>query len=87
MRLIDTHSGDFVEFADPSQTPPYAILSHTWDREGEQAFREVETIQREYKLKIVSCMSFAASLVLSLSTIWSLTTRSSLRRIITPVFT
>lgn len=30
MRLINTTTGLFTDFADVEQSPPYAILSHTW---------------------------------------------------------
>ncbi|RDX41100.1 HET-domain-containing protein [Lentinus brumalis] len=44
MRLIVTDTGQFVEINDPAKHI-YAILSHTWDWEGEQSFREVREIQ------------------------------------------
>ena len=50
MRLLDTSTGKFAEFFDLSNTPPYAILSHTWDRSGEQAYDEVVEIQKAYDL-------------------------------------
>ena len=48
MRLIDTETGMFVEIINPAQTP-YAILSHTWDPEGEQSYQEVRKIQRSFE--------------------------------------
>ncbi|KAM5531965.1 hypothetical protein V8D89_014365 [Ganoderma adspersum] len=47
MRLLDTETGQFVE-ADPRKTK-YAILSHTWDPEGEQTHEELKKIQQRYK--------------------------------------
>lgn len=49
MRLIDTETGEFVDFVDPKRTPPYAILSHTWDKGGEQTYQEVVKIQEKYR--------------------------------------
>ncbi|EJF56681.1 HET-domain-containing protein, partial [Dichomitus squalens LYAD-421 SS1] len=40
MRLLDTHTGQFVE-KDP-KTIEYAILSHVWDRvKGEQSYQDI----------------------------------------------
>ncbi|PIL25277.1 hypothetical protein GSI_13166 [Ganoderma sinense ZZ0214-1] len=49
MRLIDTETGEFVEFFDLSKIPPYAILSHTWEPPPirEQSYQDVVTIQKE----------------------------------------
>ncbi|KAI1797060.1 heterokaryon incompatibility protein-domain-containing protein [Ganoderma leucocontextum] len=44
MRLLDTHTGHFVEFYDISNIR-YAILSHTWDPRGEQTYQDVREIQ------------------------------------------
>ncbi|EJF61857.1 HET-domain-containing protein, partial [Dichomitus squalens LYAD-421 SS1] len=44
---MDTHTGQFIEQADPHVTI-YATLSHTWDSEGEQTYRELQEIQRIY---------------------------------------
>ena len=44
MRLLDTETGRFVEIFKPSEVE-YAILSHTWDPEGEQTFQDVRRIQ------------------------------------------
>ncbi|KAM5545413.1 hypothetical protein V8D89_001026 [Ganoderma adspersum] len=50
MRLLDTYTGQFVE-KDPRDTETkYAILSHTWDSEGEQTFQELMDIQKWYPL-------------------------------------
>ena len=47
MRLLDTHTGHFVEKFPESTV--YAILSHTWDAEGgEQKYEELRNIQRRY---------------------------------------
>ena len=45
MRLLNTKTGQFVE-KDPEKTR-YAILSHTWDKEGkgEQTYQEVRDVQ------------------------------------------
>ena len=44
MRLLDTHTGRFVQFYDITNIR-YAILSHTWDPDGEQTYQEVKEIQ------------------------------------------
>ncbi|PIL25312.1 hypothetical protein GSI_13201 [Ganoderma sinense ZZ0214-1] len=49
MRLIDTTTGEFVNFQDLEEIPPYAILSHTWDEKGEQSYQEVVEIQAKYR--------------------------------------
>ncbi|KAI1786352.1 hypothetical protein LXA43DRAFT_1065138 [Ganoderma leucocontextum] len=46
MRLLDTETGQFVE-KDP-RTTVYAILSHTWDKKGEQTYEQLKNIQRRY---------------------------------------
>ncbi|PIL25408.1 hypothetical protein GSI_13298 [Ganoderma sinense ZZ0214-1] len=45
MRLLDLETGDFAEFSSPSTTPPYAILSHRWDK-TEQTYQDIKEIQR-----------------------------------------
>ena len=45
MRLLDTHTGQFVE-KDPREIK-YAILSHTWDQ-VEQTYEDIEDIQTSY---------------------------------------
>ncbi|PIL36600.1 hypothetical protein GSI_00289 [Ganoderma sinense ZZ0214-1] len=52
MRLIDTETGRFTEFFDLEKTPPYAILSHTWEPPpiGEQSYQDVVKIQETYRL-------------------------------------
>ena len=52
MRLINTETGAFEEFFDLETTPPYAILSHTWDRK-EQTYQEVLKIQQQYSFQEV----------------------------------
>ena len=54
MRLIDTKTGEFVEFFDLAKIPPYAILSHTWESAppGEQPYQEVIRIQEKYRLLV-----------------------------------
>ncbi|TBU37097.1 hypothetical protein BD309DRAFT_905736 [Dichomitus squalens] len=49
MRFLDTRTGEFIE-RDPKATK-YAILSHTWDKEGEQSYKELRKIQKRYDLK------------------------------------
>ncbi|TBU57952.1 HET-domain-containing protein [Dichomitus squalens] len=53
MRFVDTRTGEFVD-RDPKATEyatKYAILSHTWDIEGEQSYKELRKIQKRYDLK------------------------------------
>ncbi|PIL27502.1 hypothetical protein GSI_10653 [Ganoderma sinense ZZ0214-1] len=45
MRLLDTETGRFADFPDESKVPSYAILSHTWDPQGEQTYQELRTIR------------------------------------------
>ena len=45
MRLLNTESGRFAEFPNPLKRPPYAILSYTWDPDGEQTYQELKEIQ------------------------------------------
>ena len=61
MRLLDTHTGHFVE-EDPTRLRlldtqagydferiEYAILSHTWDqRKGEKTYKQLRDIQKRY---------------------------------------
>ena len=47
MRILDTQTLLFVEFVDPEGVE-YAILSHTWDAEGEQTLQQLCELQREY---------------------------------------
>ena len=48
MRLLDTHTGQFVERDTREQGLKYAILSHTWDAGGEQTHKELKKIQKRY---------------------------------------
>ncbi|PIL34421.1 hypothetical protein GSI_03196 [Ganoderma sinense ZZ0214-1] len=76
MRLLDTHTGQFVE-KDPSpvqvwrEKVKYAILSHTWDADGEQTHKELMKIQKRY---VGECLFPVAigpdGLVPALSAIW-----------------
>ena len=59
MRLIDTETGEFVEFVDLEKAPPFAILSHTWVRSGEQSYQEVVKIQERYRHYV--CISVLSS--------------------------
>ena len=51
MRLLDTYTGQFVEKDPKDEDTVYAILSHTWDRTGEQTFGELQKIQERYAQK------------------------------------
>ena len=53
MRLLDTSTGRFVE-KDPEDTE-YAILSHTWDKEGEQTYKQLRKIQKRYGIVLSEC--------------------------------
>ena len=48
MRLLDTETGQFVEKDPEARETVYAILSHTWDKGGEQTFEELKKIQWRY---------------------------------------
>ncbi|EJF59308.1 hypothetical protein DICSQDRAFT_128333 [Dichomitus squalens LYAD-421 SS1] len=48
MRLLDTRTGLFVFAHDPRQIR-YAIVSHTWDPNGEQSYQVVLEIHKRYK--------------------------------------
>ena len=48
MRLLDTKTGQFVDKDPENEETVYAILSHTWDSNGEQKYEELRTIQRRY---------------------------------------
>ena len=48
MRLLDTWTGQFVEQDPRNPETKYAILSHTWDPEGEQAHQDLRNIQRRH---------------------------------------
>ena len=47
MRLLNTNTLRFVEYVNPEPVK-YAILSHTWDPQGEQNFQELSEIQRAH---------------------------------------
>ncbi|KAI1786366.1 hypothetical protein LXA43DRAFT_1085497 [Ganoderma leucocontextum] len=51
MRLLDTWTGEFVEKDPRNPETKYAILSHTWDPEGEQTYQELRDIQKRYAPK------------------------------------
>ena len=51
MRLLDTHTGKFVEKDPRKEEFKYAILSHTWDRCGEQTYQQLTKIQERYNAK------------------------------------
>ncbi|KAM5545418.1 hypothetical protein V8D89_001031 [Ganoderma adspersum] len=46
MRLLGTNTGHFVE--KDLKFTKYAILSHTWDKAGEQTYKELRKIQKRY---------------------------------------
>ena len=52
MRLMDTHTGRFVEKDPRKKEFKYAILSHTWDAEGEQTHQKLQRIQKRYASEI-----------------------------------
>ena len=45
MRLLDTTTGEFRWINSPLDTP-YAILSHTWVKDGEQSYQDILAIQK-----------------------------------------
>ena len=47
MRVLDTHTGQFEDI-NPKRNIAYAILSHTWDPEGEQTYQKLRKIQKRY---------------------------------------
>ena len=86
MRLLDTHTGQFVE-KDPREIK-YAILSHTWDQ-VEQTYEDIEDIQTSYdhggRLSLSRLPASVARTVLHKSRIMglsltSLASKASLRR-------
>ena len=48
MRLLDTKTGQCVEEHPKHLRAGYAILSHTWDPQGEQSYQDLKNIQRQY---------------------------------------
>ena len=52
MRLLDTYTGKFVEKDPRNEDFKYAILSHTWDTDGEQTYQELKRIQEWYAANI-----------------------------------
>ena len=50
MRFLDTKTCQFVEVID-AKVVCYSILSHTWDRCGEQTFQDLKIIQDRYTPK------------------------------------
>ena len=48
MRILDTHTGQFKDIDPNNGGIKYAILSHTWDRTGEQTYRKLRKIQKRY---------------------------------------
>ncbi|EJF56687.1 HET-domain-containing protein [Dichomitus squalens LYAD-421 SS1] len=58
MRLLNTLTGRFVEVHDPSSAE-YAVLSHTWDQNGEQSYHDVRQIQGSFYIAIESVVAWA----------------------------
>ena len=55
MWLHNTATLELRYFNSPDDVPEgYAILSHVWDKNGEQTFQEVQAIWTEYKLNELS---------------------------------
>ncbi|TBU64672.1 hypothetical protein BD310DRAFT_837982 [Dichomitus squalens] len=52
MRLLDTETGQFVDKDPHDGKTVYAILSHTWNRDGEQTHEQVKEIQEQYSRNI-----------------------------------
>ncbi|PIL28756.1 hypothetical protein GSI_08800 [Ganoderma sinense ZZ0214-1] len=48
MRLLDTETGQFVDKDPEDGKTVYAILSHTWDEDGEQTYEQLKEIQQRY---------------------------------------
>ena len=46
MRFLDTRTGRFRSVRDPDARR-YAILSHTWNRAGEQSYQDIVAIQAD----------------------------------------
>ena len=65
MRLLDTHTGQFVEKDPSDKETRYAILSHTWDQAGEQTYKQLKKIQKRH------AHTSRASLITRLSSIWT----------------
>ena len=57
MRLLNTHTGKFQDFQDNAAIPPYAILSHTWNENGEQTYQDVRKVQEASKEDAVKRVS------------------------------
>ena len=70
MRLLDTYTGKFVEKDPRNEDFKYAILSHTWDTDGEQTYQGLKKIQEWYAAKswFPKWMQFSSPL---LSRIWT----------------
>ncbi|KAK3301757.1 heterokaryon incompatibility protein-domain-containing protein [Chaetomium strumarium] len=47
MRLLNTRTLTLAEFHGGASTPPYAILSHTWEDEGEVTFQDINAVPHE----------------------------------------
>ena len=49
MRVLDTCTGDFVDVDLRGCQTKYAILSHTWERGGEQTYQDLLKLQKRYQ--------------------------------------
>ena len=71
MRLLDTYTGQFVEKDPTNADTKYAILSHTWDSEGEQSYKELKKIQKRHPPNARSLLRPSGSSThLHVSSIW-----------------
>ncbi len=48
MRVLDTETGQFANINQEDKETKYTILSHVWDKEGEQTYEQLGSIQRCY---------------------------------------
>ena len=48
MRVLDTATGQFVGIDPRNRKIKYAVLSHTWRRQGEQTYQQLKGIQSRH---------------------------------------
>ncbi|PIL26675.1 hypothetical protein GSI_11251 [Ganoderma sinense ZZ0214-1] len=60
MRLLDTATGQFISKDPNDPETKYAILSHTWDPEGEQTIHQLREIQKRYVLGYQSLEDYSS---------------------------